>query len=458
MAVDKKLLGRLRVLYVEDDENIRRELSTLLSNFFGKVYVADDGLKGLEAFKTYQNDIDIILSDINMPGLTGIEMMKKIREIDSKIPVIFATAYSDNEFLAEAIKIKVYDYIVKPIDIRNLLSVMNELANVLYQEAMIEQQNKELENYKNVIDSNNIVIKADKEGKITYVNEHFCDLTGFDSSELLGKDLIYLKHEDTDKKIYDEIFNCINNNKPYHGKLKQITKTDKPIVVDVYIIPILDDSGDIIGSISVERNITDEINHKRELQIALMKDKGEIFLKGKESIAELNGIIKELNHRTSELQRLLKESEVEKDRIILATEKHKVENKRMKMDLKQLRQNSDYVDDKKAMTLKMNKENMDLKQEIKKLKLALVKVQENAEKTFNQEKISYEIKIDDLEKEISDLKSKSSTENDNKSFEEKLNYWKQKAKDEAGRAEKLEREIMQHGDKNILKKLFGGKI
>lgn len=92
MAVDKKLLGRLRVLYVEDDENIRRELSTLLSNFFGKVYVADDGLKGLEAFKTYQNDIDIILSDINMPGLTGIEMMKKIREIDSKIPVIFATA------------------------------------------------------------------------------------------------------------------------------------------------------------------------------------------------------------------------------------------------------------------------------------------------------------------------------------------------------------------------------
>ena len=133
MSIDKKLLKRLKVLYVEDDGNIRNELSSLLGNFFGKVYTAENGKLGLETFLKNKEDIDVVLSDINMPVLNGIDMMKKIREIDRKLPVMFVTAYSDNEFLAEAIKLRVYDYIIKPIDIRNLLAVMNDLANILYQ-------------------------------------------------------------------------------------------------------------------------------------------------------------------------------------------------------------------------------------------------------------------------------------------------------------------------------------
>ena len=60
----------------------------------------------------------LILTDVNMPELNGIEMIKKVRDFDTKIPVIFATAYSDSEFLVEAIKLRVQEYIVKPIDVR----------------------------------------------------------------------------------------------------------------------------------------------------------------------------------------------------------------------------------------------------------------------------------------------------------------------------------------------------
>ena len=151
MAIEKKLLKRLKALYVEDDKHIRTELSALLSNFFGKVYTAADGAEGLKIFLENSDDIDVIISDINMPKLTGIEMLKKIRKIDSSLPVVFATAYSDNEFLSDAIKLKVHDYIIKPIDIRNLLAVMNDLANILYQDFLIEQQNAELEKYKDII-------------------------------------------------------------------------------------------------------------------------------------------------------------------------------------------------------------------------------------------------------------------------------------------------------------------
>ncbi len=79
MAIDKKLLKRLKALYVEDDTHIRNELSALLSNFFGKVYTAGDGAEGLEIFLKNSDDIDVIISDINMPKITGIEMHKKIR-------------------------------------------------------------------------------------------------------------------------------------------------------------------------------------------------------------------------------------------------------------------------------------------------------------------------------------------------------------------------------------------
>lgn len=78
MAIDKKLLKRLKALYVEDDENIRNELASLLGNFFDTVYTASDGQEGLELFIKHQDDIDVVLSDINMPKMTGIEMVKKL--------------------------------------------------------------------------------------------------------------------------------------------------------------------------------------------------------------------------------------------------------------------------------------------------------------------------------------------------------------------------------------------
>jgi YesN/AraC family two-component response regulator len=181
MSIDKNLLKKFTLLYVEDDDVIRVELSQLLSNFFSMVHVAKNGKEGLRTFLENQDEIDLILTDLNMPELNGIEMIKKIRTIDNKIPIIFATAHSDSEFLAEAIKLRVQEYIVKPIDVRYLLSLFNDIVSNLYQEFLLKQQREELEKYKEIINSNNIVIKTDTHLNITYVNELFCEISGFNS-------------------------------------------------------------------------------------------------------------------------------------------------------------------------------------------------------------------------------------------------------------------------------------
>jgi len=220
MSIDKNLLKRLTLLYVEDDDTIRSELTDLLGNFFKKVFSSKDGKEGLRTFLENEDEINIILTDINMPVFNGIEMIRKIRGVNEKVPIIFATAYSDNEFLAEAIKLKVREYIVKPIDIRNLLSLMNEIASNLYQEFLLKQQQDELTKYKEILDSNNIVIKTDVHLNITYVNELFCQISGFQKDELIGKELKSLKFPDVASEVYTNLYAKVLNHKPWQGKLK----------------------------------------------------------------------------------------------------------------------------------------------------------------------------------------------------------------------------------------------
>ena len=454
MSIDKKLLNRLTILYVEDDDTIRNELSQLLSNFFQTVYSAVDGEDGLNVYKENKDDIDIVLSDINMPKMNGIDMITAIREINNSVPVFFSTAHSDNEFLAQAIKLRVHEYIVKPIDIRYLLGLFNDLASILYQEFLIIQQTIELEKYKEILDTNNIVIKTDIDMKITYVNELFSKSCGFSKKELLGKDLKSLRHKDTSIDIYNELYSKVLNTKAWHGKLKNITKENGSISVENYTIATLSDSGEITGTISIQRDITDALNKKRELQLALMRDKSDIFIRSKEGSLEQNIQIRELKHELLSYEKNIDTSRKEIDRYIYTVEKYTVENRRLKSELATYKKNANYVEERHGTSLKLSKENTDFRLENKRLTATLDNIQKDKTKEIKQLKVNYEIEIDDLEELIKELRKKIETMDSNEVLEQKLNYWKEKASIESQRVETLEKQIIAHGDKAFMSKIF----
>ena len=449
MSMDKNLLKRLTLLYVEDDDVIRNELSQLLSNFFSQVKVAKDGKEGLRTYLENQNHIDIILTDVNMPGLNGIEMIKKIRGVNNKVPVIFATAYSDNEFLAEAIKLKVQEYIVKPIDIRKLLDLLNEIASSLYQEFILKQQQEELSRYKEILDSNNIVIKTDTHLNITYVNQLFCEISGFDRDELIGKEFKFLKYKDVSNDVYTNLYAKVLNNKPWQGNLKNIKKDKTSYTTDAYVIPTLDDTGEMNGAISIQKDITTQLNKKREIQLALMKDKSDIFIRGKEGLFEQNQIINEVKYKLEKAEYDLDQSLRNIDKYIYSNEKYRLENKNLKTEVALYKKNSN-----SHTAYKLTKENSDLRLELKKLKEKLFQVEQEDEKTIAQLKINYDIKINDLEDKISELVEQLDSVQSDEVLVQKIEYWKEKAKDETARIEKLEKQIIAHGDANILSKIF----
>lgn len=111
-------MDNLKLLYVEDDIDTLEDTLFLLQRYFPTVYTATDGLMALEAFE--EKDPDIVILDINIPKLNGIQVAQKIREINKKIPIIFLTAHSEKSKLLNAIKIGVISYEIKPFRIEDL--------------------------------------------------------------------------------------------------------------------------------------------------------------------------------------------------------------------------------------------------------------------------------------------------------------------------------------------------
>ena len=114
-----KELAHLNVLLVEDDTQLQGVLAGLLKPYVGQIYKAQNGQDGLESFS--KNDIDIIITDINMTHMSGTTMAKRVRELDERVPIIFITAYDTDENLQNSLNIQNSNLLKKPFDKQQLL-------------------------------------------------------------------------------------------------------------------------------------------------------------------------------------------------------------------------------------------------------------------------------------------------------------------------------------------------
>jgi len=125
-------LKNIKILYVEDEKSLREITLNILKGFTKHQYVGTNGVEGLVLFKKYQADIDLIITDVNMPEMNGLDMITEIKKINPNIPIIVATAFSNTEYLLKAINIGVDKYVLKPVDMKKLLQIMNQ--SLLYHE------------------------------------------------------------------------------------------------------------------------------------------------------------------------------------------------------------------------------------------------------------------------------------------------------------------------------------
>lgn len=153
--MNKELLKDIVILYIEDDDEIREFTSNTIAAIIKKIVVASNGIEGLEKFKENE-DINLILTDINMPKMDGIEMCEKIREINKDIPIIITSAHTEPLFLKRSLDINVSSYAMKPIDLYKLAANICKAYEPIYLK-------KQLEDLKN--GNNNAIEEKIKEAK-----------------------------------------------------------------------------------------------------------------------------------------------------------------------------------------------------------------------------------------------------------------------------------------------------
>ncbi len=263
--LNKDLLESLTVLYVEDEEMIKEEVTFFCKRFIPNFHIASNGLEGIEVYKKVKPDV--IVTDIQMPKMNGIDML---RELNTTTPVIITTAFSDIEYFLYAIELKVNKFIIKPVDLKELLiNIQESVVNKRLQDRLFEK-----ENVLKILDENVLMSVTDKDGVIIDASSIFCQLIGYTKEELLGNTHSILRHEDTPDEFYQEMWKEINKGKVFKSEIKNRKKNQEVYWSDLTITPVLNQEGEIENFLAIREDIT---NKKKLEQLAIKDETTDIY-------------------------------------------------------------------------------------------------------------------------------------------------------------------------------------
>ena len=158
--MDLNCLKDCVILYVEDELSVQNQTKMILDDFVKEVKIASDGEEGLRI--ALEEEIDIIVTDIMMPHKNGIDMLKDLKEAGKDIPAIITTAFTETEYLMEAIKLKVDGFITKPINIKDLI-------NTIYTVMLPKVQKEELKGCSYMVEALSILVGGKKIEILKYI-------------------------------------------------------------------------------------------------------------------------------------------------------------------------------------------------------------------------------------------------------------------------------------------------
>jgi PAS domain S-box-containing protein len=230
VKLDTKELKKITILYVEDDDIVRGQTYAVMSKVFKHTYFAKDGVEGLEVFKAHKDEIDIVVSDINMPNMNGLEMIEHINNIRAQIPTIVTTAHTESKYLMNAMDINIDKYMPKPLQIKeltvNIVNLVQKYRRLINMEALTRKlmekrqedesinstlsekvERLEAENtYLNAIVDNLVIkFKIDKNGNITEGSNKFLRFFDFSNEEIIGKDISTIRCDNCSQESFQKL-------------------------------------------------------------------------------------------------------------------------------------------------------------------------------------------------------------------------------------------------------------
>ena len=153
---DLNILHNFNILYLEDDENLLKHTKDILEDFVNNIYAVKTISEALDIL--LNKKVDVIISDILLKDENGIDFLKHIKNKNINIPTILTTAHTDTQYLLDAIRLKVENYIIKPINIKELLDSLHDILLPIAQKKEIQKNNNLIKTISAITDGKQVAI------------------------------------------------------------------------------------------------------------------------------------------------------------------------------------------------------------------------------------------------------------------------------------------------------------
>ncbi|MCK4639665.1 MAG: response regulator, partial [Bacteroidales bacterium] len=223
----------IKVLYVEDEKILRSIYTKILSDRINKLYVGENGEEGYNLYEKHKPDL--IITDIKMPVMSGLEMVRKIKAKDQNIKIVIMSAYGQTEYFMQAIKYGVQGFLLKPVDNKQLFSLINELAEATILEKRVKYQEVKRRKVEKALKRSEAILKA-----VNFASEQFLKINY--EKETIKKVLQRLGEASEVSRVYIFKNNIYNNRITTSQKFEWVAKNIKPEIdnPELQDFPILD--------------------------------------------------------------------------------------------------------------------------------------------------------------------------------------------------------------------------
>ncbi|MBJ6800946.1 sensor histidine kinase [Geomonas propionica] len=260
MAVTAAPGSGFKLLYVEDDEITRQTVLTLLTRRFPDLAIeaAPNGGEAMDLYGTFVPDL--VVTDIRMPVMSGIEMARRMLVQKPSLPIIVTSAHSDMQYLMESIELGIARYVLKPIDSGKLFASIEACLGTLSTERELQAQQAFVRKLSRAVQqSPSCIVITDPAGTVEYVNPKFTELSGREEAEVLGHSLAELLPGG------DEIWARVSSGDTWHGEVAGVGKEGRPLYQSSSVSPVHDEAGATTNFVAVLEDITERVLNERKI-------------------------------------------------------------------------------------------------------------------------------------------------------------------------------------------------
>ena len=254
----------ISILYVEDDVLTVEAFLDAFSDVFKKVHVAYNATDGFELF--LKEKPDIVLTDLQMPKMSGLELIANIREINQAVPIIVNSAFNNTKFLLESINLHVNEYTMKPTDPYKLLTLFEKISKTILLERTVKHSQEMFQ-----------MVINEMPDPIIYINRDLSIAMLNNAAKKFNEDALTKKTFTCHELIFKNMQSCANE--AFVCPINTIKKTKEPVTLynlkvlvgdkernfDIHIRPIFDQENEISGYLEIMHDMTEYIKINTQL-------------------------------------------------------------------------------------------------------------------------------------------------------------------------------------------------